>query len=207
MPERRPPPPVSKWQRTGSARGPHCEGGPLWENATASRERGLKRALSPFPSPLIPPGSRRGKTGKAMRPSPRQTALCGEYLPHRRRPQRRREGPAAVPFRPPDPTGLPFRGTAPGRSRPAPPEHCRKRPPQRRATAPGGKQQPAPDKAPPPREFPAEGPGSRLPKALFAFLGKSPPHPTRLISPEHCRNRPPQQRAARTRRQTAARAR
>ena len=30
---------------------PTARAGPLWENATATRERGLKRALSPFPSP------------------------------------------------------------------------------------------------------------------------------------------------------------
>lgn len=158
--------------------------------------RGASKGRSPPSRPPIPPGSGRGKTGKAMRPSPRQTALCGEYLSHRRRPQRCREDPAAVPFRPPDPTGLPFRGTAPKRSRSALPDTAASVLPQRRAAAPGGKQQPAPDKAPPPREFSAEGPRRCPPKALFAFLGKSLPHPTRLISPEHCRKRTPQQRAA-----------
>ena len=190
-PERRPPLPVSKWQRTGSARGPHCEGGPSVGKRHRGPGEGPQKGALPLPVPPIPPDSRRGKTGKAMRPSPRQTALCGEYLPRRRRPQRRREGPAAVPFRPPDPTRLPFRGTAPKRSRSAPPEHCRKRPPSTACRPhPATNSSPRQISAPYART-PRRRAGAPPPKALFAFLGKSPPHPTRLISPEHCRKRPP----------------
>ena len=80
-PERRPPPPVSKWQMTGSARGPHCEGGPSVGKRQSNPGEGPQKDALPLPVPPFLPAVGGGRPAQRCAHLPGKRPSAGNISP------------------------------------------------------------------------------------------------------------------------------